>query len=120
MQIEIAEIERRNVYRVWYEGEVIVASTTAPLALAARVLLDRGADPDETLEMVRRGKDQVDVRAKLGQLAERHVVDATDEEVAPTPRPSPNSDARRVAALRAASNEETADDYRGSDRRLGR
>ena len=69
MRVEIAEIENRAVYRVWHDGEQIVATSPVPEISAARFLLEHGADPDETLEFVRRGSDRVDIRAKIGALA---------------------------------------------------
>ena len=49
MHIEIADIRNRGVYRVWHDGEIIIASTATPLLSAARILLARGADPGEML-----------------------------------------------------------------------
>jgi hypothetical protein len=58
MRIEIAEIENRNIYRVWHDGAVIIERTTTPMRAAARVLLMRGrANLDDVLEMTRRGCD---------------------------------------------------------------
>jgi hypothetical protein len=69
MRIEIAEIENRNIYRVWHDGAVIIERTATPMRTAARVLLARGADPDDVLELVRRGRDQVDLRARIADVA---------------------------------------------------
>ena len=88
MRIEIAEIENRNIYRVWYGGGVIVERTGSPMVAAARILLRRGADPGEVLEMVRRGRDQVDMcgtigaaaRADAGQRADCAVTHASNED----------------------------------------
>jgi hypothetical protein len=70
MRIEIAEIESRNIYRVWHDGAVIIERTATPMRAAARVLLDRHlAGLDDVLEMVRRGSDQVDMRGRIGDVA---------------------------------------------------
>ena len=70
IRIEIAEIENRNIYRVWHDGAVLIERTTTPMRAAARVLLDRGvAAPADVMEMVRRGCDQVDMRGTIGAAA---------------------------------------------------
>jgi hypothetical protein len=70
VRVEIAEIENRNIYRVWHHGAVLIERTTSPMRAAARVLLDRGvAGLDDELEMVRRGSDQVDMRATISDAA---------------------------------------------------
>ena len=70
MRIEIAEIENRNIYRVRHDGAVLIERTSTPMRAAARVLLDRGvASLDDVLEMVRRGSDQVDMRARSADAA---------------------------------------------------
>ena len=70
IRIEIAEIENRNIYRVWHDGAVIIERTATPMRAAARVLLDRGvAELDDMLEMVRPGSDQVDMRARIADAA---------------------------------------------------
>jgi hypothetical protein len=69
IRIEIAEIENRNVYRVWHDGAVLIERTTTPLASAARILLARGSDPNDVIEMTRRGSSRVDMRAKVGAVA---------------------------------------------------
>jgi hypothetical protein len=38
VRIEIAEIENRNVYRAWHDGEVLIERTTSPMRAAARAL----------------------------------------------------------------------------------
>lgn len=103
MRIEIAEIENRNIYSVWYEGEVIIERTGSPIVAAARVLLRRGADPGEMLEMVRRGRDQVDMRgtigaaarADAGQRADCAVTHASNEDGGSKREPPPPGNARR-------------------------
>ena len=42
MRVEVSEIENRNIYRVWYDGVVLIERTTSPMRAAARVLLNRG------------------------------------------------------------------------------
>jgi len=70
MRIEIAEIENRNLYRVWHDGAVIIERTTSPMRAAARVLLMRGvANLDDVLEMTRRGSNQVDLLATISDAA---------------------------------------------------
>src|SRR6478735_11149505 len=88
MRIEIAEIENRGIWRVWYDGAVLIERTTSPMRAAARVLLDRGiVSLDDVLEMTRRGRDQVDMRATVGvaagpdvrdRLCRRPAVDRTE------------------------------------------
>jgi hypothetical protein len=70
VHIEIAETKNHARYQVYFLGELIIKSTRTPLLSAARVLRDRGADPGEVLEMVRRGSDRVDMRGKIGEIAE--------------------------------------------------
>src|SRR6476620_9158135 len=66
IRIEIAEIENRNIYRVWHDGVVLIERTATPMRAAARVLLDRAeAAPADMLEMVRRGSDRVDMRGTI-------------------------------------------------------
>lgn len=36
VRIEIAEIENRNVYRAWHDGEVLIERTTSPMRAAAQ------------------------------------------------------------------------------------
>jgi hypothetical protein len=69
MRIEIVEIRNRGVYDAWHNGELICDQTRTPFLSAARVLLQRGADPNEMLEKVRCGSDQVDMRAPIGVAA---------------------------------------------------
>lgn len=75
MRIEIEEIENRGRYRAWFQGELICKSTLTPLLSAARVLMARGADPNEMIEMVRRGKDRVDMFGRVGEMAKLAVAE---------------------------------------------
>lgn len=75
MRIEIAEIENRGRYTVWYNGDMVCNSTRTPLCSAARELLARGFDPNIMLEKVRRGSDRVDMRATIGGAAKLTVRD---------------------------------------------
>jgi hypothetical protein len=116
MRIEIAEIENRNIYRVWHDGAVIIERTATPMRAAARVLLDRGvAKLDDVLEMVRRGSDQIDMRATIWDAAgsddnfdplgigyEASYSDFDEGPLStPTPTPKPISVVPRTAASEA-------------------
>jgi hypothetical protein len=78
MRIEIAETENRGRHTVWCNGEIICRSTSTPLCSAARVLLKRGADPDEVLEKVRRGSNRVDMKTRIGIAAKLTVRERDD------------------------------------------
>lgn len=73
MRIEIVEIRNRGTFDAWHDGELICDQTKTPFLSAARVLLQRGADPNEMLEKVRCGSDQVDMRAPIGVAAKLNV-----------------------------------------------
>lgn len=53
-----------RMYEAWHKGELLCSSHT-PFFSAARVLMERGEDPLEVLEMSRTGSTQVDMRAPL-------------------------------------------------------
>jgi hypothetical protein len=74
MRIEIGEIENRDTYEVFIADEMI-CKTRTPLCSAARILLDRGIDPDTILEKVRKGSTRVDMRAVIGEAAKLTVWD---------------------------------------------
>jgi hypothetical protein len=65
MRIEIVEIRNRGIFDAWCNGELICDQTRTPLLSAARVLLQRAANQNETLEVVRCGSDRVDMRASI-------------------------------------------------------
>jgi hypothetical protein len=75
MRIEIVEIRNRGTFDAWHNGELICDQTKTPFLSAARVLLQRGADPNEMLEKVRCGSDQVDMRAPIGVAAKLTISD---------------------------------------------
>jgi hypothetical protein len=130
-RIEIAEIESQGRYDVWHNGELICRENRTPFLAAARVLLQRGADPDAILEKVRRGSDQVDMRAPIGKAAGLSVwegdllprfapyvpddrwQDAISLEGAPSSQPAPETPAITSASPSRPRLGETADAYPG-------
>src|SRR5258706_8902777 len=99
IRIKIAEIENQGRYDVWRNGELICHSTRTPFLSAARVLFDRGADPDTILEKVRRGSDQIDMRAPLGKAAGLDVKEGPVRFVkwhGPSPSEAPHMAARSI------------------------
>ena len=61
-------VDRAGKYEARHEGRVLCLST-APFVDAARVLVARGHDPDESMAMFRAGKSESDLTARLGYAA---------------------------------------------------
>jgi hypothetical protein len=70
--------KRRGTFHGWIEGfGQIVSASPTPFFTAARVLLQRGVDPETVLQM--RRKDETDsLRAKVGVASELTVFQDTD------------------------------------------
>lgn len=73
MRIDVRKLTQ-NLYEASMGGEVLCRSRT-PLLSAARVLMQRGVDPNTELRMARLGSEMTLMRARLGDAAELTVVE---------------------------------------------
>jgi hypothetical protein len=73
MRVDVRKLTQQ-VYEASVNGEILCRSRT-PLLSAARVLVERGLDPDTELRMVRHGSDTTSMRVKAGDAAKLTVVE---------------------------------------------
>jgi hypothetical protein len=69
LHLIIVETERHIAQFDCYVGGQFLLRTTQPLCDAARLLLTHGHEPDACLIMRRKGREQADLRARLGIAA---------------------------------------------------